>query len=1154
MNDQLNVLLREKRRHALPRVLLAAAECAPLSKTGGLADVVGTLPKYLADLGVDARVITPYHRVIKEQYSREVRHLCDFYIDLGWRHKYVGVEKLVLDGITIYLIDNEDYFGDRIYRGGDAEGEQYAFFTRAVLEALPQLGWQPDVLHCNDWHTAMMPMLIKTQYADTPIAKLRTLLTIHNIAYQGKFSFGWVADLFGLDDSFFTSEYVELDGCANFLKAGCVFADRINTVSPTYANEIRTPYYGERLEGILSQRAQELSGILNGIDAAFFDPAHDPGIAENYSAADRSGKAACKRALIEEMGLSVSEDTPIVAMVSRMTPQKGFDLVECVLDELMDQDMAFVLLGTGDAEYENFMRAAEWRHKGRICAYIGYDEARSHRVYAGADMLLMPSGFEPCGLSQMIAMRYGTLPIVRETGGLKDSVKPYGKCADNATGFSFENFNAHEMAGAVRSAVALYHEDRAAFDAVIDNAMREDFSFAHSAEAYAALYVSLLPFDRAAAHDAADEAFRKPLGALEGGSSVTLSIEDPLGFVTEAVLELAGENLAEEIRMRRTETGFSATAQLPETPAALNYLFRLVYADGGVQWLCPDADERHSVLRAERHPGFRLTVYRRGFDSPAWFREGVMYQIFPDRFQRDGSDTAKKGFEQHRKLGQTIRVHQDWDEPVDWRENMPDGSYAPVDFYGGTLQGIMDRLPYLKKLGVTVLYLNPIFESASNHRYDTGTYDRVDPILGTNRDFERLVAEANKAGVRIVLDGVFAHTGADSKYFNRYRNYPGMGAFNSRHSPYYKWYTFTEFPNDYRCWWDFQDLPSVNTSDPEWQRRIVSGADSVVRTWLRRGASGWRLDVADELPDAVLYQIRDAVKQTDPDAVVLGEVWEDAVTKVSYGTLRKYALGDALDSVMNYPLRLGMMPFFRGQTQSTDLRDLLLSQRLNYPRPLYYALMNLTASHDIDRTRTALAVDFEARDTTRDFQATYVVTPEMSARGAALQKLAALLQFSLPGIPSVYYGDEVGMEGFCDPFCRGPYRVEDTDMLRWYGRLGALRSAHPALQTGAVAVFAPAEDVVCVLRAISGGADVFGKETDDEALLAVVNRAARTVTCSMDLTQPSAGLTESERLAFLRMGYTRLVPTEGGEDAALQSGRLTLTLPPFAAVLYQLER
>ncbi len=288
MKQELRTALCKKGRDTLPRVLLAAAECAPLAKTGGLADVVGTLPKSLSALGIDARVIIPYHRVIKNKYAQRVTHMTDFYIDLGWRHQYVGLERLVFDGVVIYLIDNEFYFGDRIYLGGMPEGEQYAFFVRAVAEAIPRLDFQPDILHCNDWHTAMLPMLLKTQYQNAPQGRLKTLLTIHNIAYQGKFGFDYVQDLLGVDARYYTPEFMELDGCANFLKAGCVFADRINTVSPTYASEIRTAYFGEGLQGILSARQHQLSGILNGIDTTTFDPAHDTGIAQTYSAADRS--------------------------------------------------------------------------------------------------------------------------------------------------------------------------------------------------------------------------------------------------------------------------------------------------------------------------------------------------------------------------------------------------------------------------------------------------------------------------------------------------------------------------------------------------------------------------------------------------------------------------------------------------------------------------------------------------------------------------------------------------------------------------------------------------------------------------------------------------------------------------------------------------
>ena len=1152
MKQELRTALCKKGRDTLPRVLLAAAECAPLAKTGGLADVVGTLPKSLSALGIDARVIIPYHRVIKNKYAQRVTHMTDFYIDLGWRHQYVGLERLVFDGVVIYLIDNEFYFGDRIYLGGMPEGEQYAFFVRAVAEAIPRLDFQPDILHCNDWHTAMLPMLLKTQDQNAPQGRLKTLLTIHNIAYQGKFGFDYVQDLLGVDARYYTPEFMELDGCANFLKAGCVFADRINTVSPTYASEIRTAYFGEGLQGILSARQHQLSGILNGIDTTTFDPAHDTGIAQTYSAADRSGKAACKAALIQELGLSISPETPIVAMVTRMTAQKGFDLVQCVLDELMELDMAFVLLGTGDKEYEDFMRRAEWNHKGRVCAYIGYDEALSHRVYAGADFLLMPSSFEPCGLSQMIAMRYGTLPIVRETGGLRDSVQPYNRFTGEGTGFSFAHFNAHEMADAVRRAVALYHEDKNALQSLIRNAMHADFSFTRSAEAYAMLYLDLLPEDRTPKHDAADEAFRQPIGAVETGASVRLSLADPGGFVTEAALELYDDDAMQTVAMRKTETGFSCRVIAPRTADALFYRFRLQCADG-TQWLCPAEDGRLSRLCPTPEAGFRLTVYETGFDTPAWFRKSVLYQIFPDRFARDSSNTAQRGVAHHRHMGQEVHFHEDWNEPVEWQPNTPEGRYAPIDFYGGTLRGIMDRLPYLQKLGVTALYLNPITEAASNHRYDTGDYGRVDPILGTNGDFERLCAAAEKYGIRILLDGVFSHTGADSKYFNRYKNYPGSGAYNSRYSPFYKWYHFDKFPDKYRCWWDFPDLPEVDKSNPDWQKRIITGENSVVKTWLNRGASGWRLDVADELPDEILARIRSAAKSVSPDAVILGEVWEDAVTKISYGKRRRYALGGALDSVMNYPLRYALIEFLRGRGNAHTLEDMLLSQRLNYPKPFYYALMNLTASHDIERTRTALSIDFDPRGTKREQQAAYAVTDEMAARGAALQKLAAVLQFVLPGVPSIYYGDETGMQGFCDPFNRAPYRMLDAEALRWYSRMAAIRQAHPALQTGAFAAFSPAQDVICILRAITDGADVFGEAHPDEALLIAVNRAARSVTCHVELDLPGSGLTEQERLSFIRAHYSFARDLLSEQSLCITGGRCSIELPAYSAAIFELE-
>ena len=492
MKKEFREMLKERGRTEMPKVLLAAAECAPLSKTGGLADVVGTLPQDLAKLGIDARVITPYHKVIKDKYKDKVEHLFDFEVLVGWVKEYVGIERIEINGITVYLVDNEKYFGDKIYRGGEPEGQQYMYFCRAVIEAVPQLGFDPDVIHCNDWHTAIIPMLAHTQYIGSMQDSIKYLLTIHNIAFQGKFGFDFVHGLLGIDPGYYTYEFLEHNGCANFLKAGCVFSDRINTVSPSYANEIRTPYYAEGLDGVLNARGAVLTGIINGIDKVSFNPHSDPLLPARYDRGHLKGKAKCKAELQEKMGLEIRPDVPMIAMVTRMTEQKGFDLVAYILDELMNtEDIQFMLLGTGDARFEDFMRGAESRYPGRLCAYLGYSEELSHLVYAGSDFFLMPSRFEPCGLSQMIAMRYGSLPIVRETGGLKDTVMPYNKYTGEGTGFSFANYNAHEMLDAIRKALECYKSEET-MQNLIGNAMKEDFGFERSALDYARHYIWML--------------------------------------------------------------------------------------------------------------------------------------------------------------------------------------------------------------------------------------------------------------------------------------------------------------------------------------------------------------------------------------------------------------------------------------------------------------------------------------------------------------------------------------------------------------------------------------------------------------------------------------------------------------------------------------
>lgn len=474
-----------------PKVLIVGAEATPFAKTGGLADVIGALPRALIGQGVDVRVVLPKHGIIKQNYGRELKVIATMNISMGWRTLYLGIETLEKDGVTYYFIDNEYYFGDCIYKGGEAEAEQYAYFCRAVVEAIPYFNFVPDVIHVNDWHTAIIPFLLRTQYPDTPQGRAKTILTIHNLQYQGQISFDLARDILQVDDRYFTSECLEAYGSANMMKAGLLFADKITTVSPTYAREILDPYYGRGMEGILNMRKKDLVGILNGIDTKEFDPYRDPYIQTKYSKDDMTGKYEDQSALLKELDIHVGAGTPVIGMVTRLTEQKGLDLVRAVLEEVLFENVAFVLLGSGEQQYENYFKYIAGRYPDKTAICLGYSDSLAHRIYAGSDFLLMPSMFEPCGISQMIAQRYGTLPIVRETGGLVDTVRPYNIYSQEGNGFSFSNYNAHDMLNVIRFALTV-HEDKPALAKLIKSAMEIDNSFSKSAGEYAALYRSLL--------------------------------------------------------------------------------------------------------------------------------------------------------------------------------------------------------------------------------------------------------------------------------------------------------------------------------------------------------------------------------------------------------------------------------------------------------------------------------------------------------------------------------------------------------------------------------------------------------------------------------------------------------------------------------------
>ncbi|WP_373580182.1 glycogen synthase GlgA [Collinsella aerofaciens] len=479
------------------QIVFASAECAPFVKTGGLGDVAGSLPAALVRAGAEVIVMVPKYATIKDEYKAQMEHFSDFYVSLGWRNEYCGLEKLEHDGVTYMFIDNERYFARDYPYGFFDDGERFAFFSKAITESLQHLpvGFECDILHCNDWQTALAPVFLREFYQGLPLYdRVKTVFSIHNVAFQGQFSDTVMEDILGVAHIPAAASQLRCDACSiNYMLGALRYADAITTVSPTYANEIQTPEFGEGLDGVLRERSYALQGILNGIDVAGFNPATDKRIAANYTVEDRSGKAVCKAKLQEELGLEVRDDRPLMVMVTRLTRQKGMDLVMYALDRILAGGVQVAVLGTGDRDYEDGLRYFQDKYPGTMAARIEFDPALSQRMYAAADMFLMPSKFEPCGLSQIIAMRYGTLPIVRETGGLKDTVIPYNEFTGEGTGFSFSNFNGDEMGDAVFRAARLFWDNRDAWNQLVTQAMSQDFSWTRSADKYLDLYFFMHP-------------------------------------------------------------------------------------------------------------------------------------------------------------------------------------------------------------------------------------------------------------------------------------------------------------------------------------------------------------------------------------------------------------------------------------------------------------------------------------------------------------------------------------------------------------------------------------------------------------------------------------------------------------------------------------
>ena len=565
------------------QIVFASAECAPFVKTGGLGDVAGSLPAALVRAGAEVIVMVPKYATIKDEYKAQMEHFSDFYVSLGWRNEYCGLEKLEHDGVTYMFIDNERYFARDCPYGFFDDGERFAFFSKAITESLQHLpaGFECDILHCNDWQTALAPVFLREFYQGLPLYdRVKTVFSIHNVAFQGQFSDTVMEDILGVAHIPAAATQLRCDACSiNYMLGALRYADAITTVSPTYANEIQTPEFGEGLDGVLRERSYALQGILNGIDVAGFDPATDKRIAANYTVEDRSGKAVCKAKLQEELGLEVRDDRPLMVMVTRLTRQKGMDLVMYALDRILAGGVQVAVLGTGDRDYEDGLRYFQDKYPGTMAARIEFDPALSQRMYAAADMFLMPSKFEPCGLSQIIAMRYGTLPIVRETGGLKDTVIPFNEFTGEGTGFSFSNFNGDEMGDAVFRAARLFWDNRDAWNQLVTQAMSQDFSWTRSADKYLDLYFFMHPeIERPAAvvEAAAEksEAVAEPEAAEESKAEEKPVEAEPVKSEPEVKAEATPESkpkvkpAAKKTTTRKTTTKKATTTKAATTKTA----------------------------------------------------------------------------------------------------------------------------------------------------------------------------------------------------------------------------------------------------------------------------------------------------------------------------------------------------------------------------------------------------------------------------------------------------------------------------------------------------------------------------------------------------------------------------------------------------------
>ncbi|MBQ9757028.1 MAG: glycoside hydrolase family 13 protein [Clostridia bacterium] len=632
-------------------------------------------------------------------------------------------------------------------------------------------------------------------------------------------------------------------------------------------------------------------------------------------------------------------------------------------------------------------------------------------------------------------------------------------------------------------------------------------------------------------HNSRNRKYREPFGALPTESTARISLfvkEDVAPSSVYLRLWDGGERL---VPMERTEDEiYSVNLKMPERAGLLWYYF-IVEKEERKYFYCKKRGGEGEVLDSPNDSSWQITVYDKNFKTPDWFKHSVMYQIFPDRFSRADESSEISG------RTSEYTLYEDWYEPLHITKHPFEDGPALNDFFGGNLRGIIEKIPYLKELGIGVVYLNPIFEAFSNHRYDTGDYGKIDPILGTEEDFEELCKMCEDAGIRIILDGVFSHTGSDSVYFNKYGNYgEHSGAFRDINSPFRRWYQWCDENGGYNSWWGCSNLPNVNELDATYIDYILKNDDAIIKKWIKRGASGWRLDVADELPDEFIKILRREVKKENPDAVVIGEVWEDASNKESYGVRREYLLGEELDSVMNYPFKDNVLGFLTGGISAEDFAERIMEIADHYPFEALYSAMNILGTHDTVRAKTLLSGQYIDPNWSNEEKKRFRLDAKNETLAIRRLKIGAFLQMTFAGVPCIYYGDEIGMQGLGDPYNRMPYqwRNVDVELLEFYKKITRIRNSCVALRTGAFNPVYAKDGVFTFVRKIENGMDVFGKVAENGKYLCVVNRNE-----------------SAERIEIALDGTTCLKALLTGEDVSVNQGEAEILIPGLSCEIFE---